>query len=196
MTQSPPVNPPVRGRSLLDVSPSERRIAVARALATMIVTFFGIIGMYYIIPMSPREFGARSIVLLILAGLTFIAVVAWQVREIFRAEMPGLRALQAVVVAVPLFLTGYATLYLALSQAQGGFNEQMTRTSALYFTVVVFSSVGFGDIAPKSDLNRLVVTSQMLADLIFLAVVIRLFFGASKMSLERRRTGSNDAAER
>ena len=76
----------------------------------MVVTFFAIIGMYYIIPMNTREFGAGSIVLLILAGLAFLAVLAWQVREIFRAEMPGLRAVQAVVVAVPLFLTGYATL--------------------------------------------------------------------------------------
>ena len=72
----------------------------------MIVTFFAIIGMYYIIPMGARQFGARSIVLLILAGLAFLAVLAWQVREIFRAEMPGLRAVQAVVVAAPLFSLG------------------------------------------------------------------------------------------
>ena len=103
MTQSPPAKRPVSPRSLLDISPSERRRALIRALITMIVTFFAIIGMYYIIPMGARQFGARSIVLLILAGLAFLAVLAWQVREIFRAEMPGLRAVQAVVVAAPLF---------------------------------------------------------------------------------------------
>ena len=89
----------------------------------MIVTFFAIIGMYYIIPMSAREFGAGSIVLLILAVLAFLAVLAWQVREIFRAEMPGLRAVQAVVVAAPLFLTGYAALYVILSQVAGRFHR-------------------------------------------------------------------------
>jgi hypothetical protein len=154
----------------------------------MILTLVAIIGMYYIIPMSEREFGAGSIVLLTLAGVAFLAVLAWQIREIFRADMPGLRALQAVVVATPLFLTGYAALYVILSQAQGGFTEQLTRTSALYFSVVVFSSVGFGDIAPKSDLNRIVVTSQMLGGLVFIAMVVRLFFGASKMSLQRRQS--------
>ena len=162
----------------------------------MVVTFFAIIGMYYIIPMNTREFGAGSIVLLILAGLAFLAVLAWQVREIFRAEMPGLRAVQAVVVAVPLFLTGYAALYVILSEGQGGFTEQMTRTSALYFSVVIFSSVGFGDIAPTSDLNRIVVMSQMLAGLVFIATVIRLFFGASKMSLQRRQSHSDDSTGR
>ena len=160
----------------------------------MIVTFFTIIGMYYIIPMSTRDFGAGSIVLFILAGVAFLGVLAWQVREIFRAEMPGLRAVQAVVVAAPLFLTGYATFYVILSESQGGFTEQLTRTSALYFSVVVFSSVGFGDIAPKSDLNRLVVTSQMLAGLVFIAIVVRLFFGASRMSLQRRQSNSGDSA--
>ena len=153
VTQSPPAKRPVSPRSLLEISPPERRRALIRALITMIVTFFAIIGMYYIIPMSAREFEAGSIVLLILAGVAFLAVLAWQVREIFRAEMPGLRAVQAVVVAAPLFLTGYAALYVILSQAQGGFTEQMTRTSALYFSVVVFSSVGFGDIAPTSELE-------------------------------------------
>jgi hypothetical protein len=41
--------------------------------------------------------------------------------EIFRAAIPGLRAVQAVVVAAPLFLTGYAALYLILSESIGGF---------------------------------------------------------------------------
>ena len=154
----------------------------------MIVTFFAIIGMYYIIPMRPTEYRAGSIVLLILAGVAFLALLAWQAREILRAEMPGLRAVQGVVVAAPLFLTGYAALYVVLSQAQGGFTEQLTRTSALYFSVVVFSSVGFGDIVPISDLNRIVVTSQMLAGLVFIAIVVRLFFGASRMSLQRHQS--------
>ena len=193
MTQSPPSKGPVRARSLIEISPSQRRTALIRALITMIITFFAIVGMYYIIPMSAREFGAGSIVLLVLAGVAFLAVLAWQVREILRAEMPGLRAGQAVVVAAPLFLTGYAALYVILSKSQGGFTEELTRTSALYFSVVVFSSVGFGDIAPKSDLNRLIVTSQMLGGLVFIATVVRLFFGASRMSLQRRQSNSDNS---
>jgi voltage-gated potassium channel len=193
VTQSPPSEGPVRARSLIEASPSQRRRALIRGLITMIVTFFAIIGMYYIVPLSAREFGAGSIVLFILAGVAFLAVLAWQVREILRAEMPGLRAVQGVVVAAPLFLTGYAALYAILSESQGGFTEQLNRTSALYFSVVIFSSVGFGDIAPTSDLNRLVVTSQMLAGLVFIATVVRVFFGASKMSLQRRQSNSDNS---
>jgi voltage-gated potassium channel len=194
MTESPTEKRRVEAR-LFEIGTPQRRAAVIRALISMVVVFFGTIGVYYLLPLTAREFGARSIALITLAVVVFLAVLAWQVREIFRAEMPGLRAVQAVVVAAPLFITGYAALYLILSQAHGGFTEQLTRTSALYFSVVVFSSVGFGDIVPKSDLNRLVVTSQMLAGLIFLAVVIRLFFGVSKMSRERRRTSSDDSTD-
>ena len=194
MTESPPSRDLASVRNLIEISPFERRIALLRALATMVVTFFAIIGVYYVVPINVREFVAASVVLVISAVVAFLAVLAWQVREIFRAKIPGLRAVQAVVVAVPLFLTGYAALYVNLSEAQGGFTEEMTRTSALYFSVVVFSSVGFGDIAPTSDLNRLVVTSQMLAGLVFLATIVRLFFGASRMSLQRRQPNPQDSA--
>ena len=48
------------------------------------------------------------------------------------------------------------------------FTEPLTRTDALYFTVTVFSTVGFGDISPKSEAARVVLIVQMLADLVLL----------------------------
>jgi Ion channel len=41
----------------------------------------------------------------------------------------------------------------------------LTRTDMLYFTVTVFSSVGFGDITAASQLARLVVTARIVLDL-------------------------------
>jgi hypothetical protein len=57
---------------------------------------------------------------------------------------------------------------------------------AFYFTVSVFSTVGFGDITPKTDLARIVVTAQMLLDLLLLATVVRVYFGAAHMRAARR----------
>ena len=45
------------------------------------------------------------------------------------------------------------------------FTQPLTRTDALYFTVTVFSTVGFGDITAKSEAARIVLIVQMLADL-------------------------------
>ncbi len=58
------------------------------------------------------------------------------------------------------------------------FTEPLTRTDALYLTVTVFSTVGFGDITAKSEAARVVLIVQMLADLAFLGVGIRVLVGA------------------
>ena len=50
--------------------------------------------------------------------------------------------------------------------------------SALYFTVTVFSTVGFGDIVAVTDTGRAVVTAQVVANLLVLGLGGRVFFGA------------------
>ena len=52
-------------------------------------------------------------------------------------------------------------------------------------TVTVLATVGFGDITAKTDPARLVVTIQMVADLILIAVVVRLILGAASRAGRR-----------
>jgi uncharacterized protein (UPF0261 family) len=52
----------------------------------------------------------------------------------------------------------------------------------------VFSTVGFGDITPKTDPARIVAMVQMLSDLAVLAVVVRLILGAATRGMARLRT--------
>ena len=81
---------------------------------------------------------------------------------------------------------------MALS-APHAFSEPLNRTAALYFAVTLFSTVGLGDIAPVSQAARAVVTIQMVADLIVIAVVVRLIFGAARGSAgARARTVSSE----
>jgi voltage-gated potassium channel len=39
--------------------------------------------------------------------------------------------------------------------------EPLSRTDALYYTITVFSTVGFGDVTPRADLARIVTMVQM-----------------------------------
>ena len=66
------------------------------------------------------------------------------------------------------------------------FGGPLTHTDGLYFTVTVFSTVGFGDITAKSQTARLVVTGQMLADLIVLGLAIKVIVGAVHRGRQRR----------
>jgi len=68
------------------------------------------------------------------------------------------------------------------------FGGQLTHTDGLYFTVTIFSTVGFGDVTAKSDTARLVVTGQMIADLIILGLAFKVIVGAFRRG-ERRRMG-------
>ncbi|HEY5989876.1 MAG TPA: potassium channel family protein, partial [Streptosporangiaceae bacterium] len=62
------------------------------------------------------------------------------------------------------------------------------------FTVTVFSTVGFGDIRPESELARLVVTGQMVADLVIIGLGARIVVGAVRVG-QRRRSDGGDGAE-
>ena len=65
----------------------------------------------------------------------------------------------------------------------------MTRTDSLYFTVTVFATVGFGDIFPASQIARLVVTTQMVLNLIVLGLGVRLITGAAQQARKAKPDG-------
>jgi hypothetical protein len=70
----------------------------------------------------------------------------------------------------------------------------LTRTDALYFTVTVFATVGFGDISATSQVARCFVTAQMILDLLVLGLGVRVFVGAVQRS--RQQQGPDPDAAR
>lgn len=56
----------------------------------------------------------------------------------------------------------------------------------------VFSTVGFGDITAKTQAARLVVTGQMIADLVVLGLAIKVIVGAVRRG---RQPGDADGAQ-
>jgi hypothetical protein len=83
-----------------------------------------------------------------------------------------------------------------MSEAQpASFSEAMERTDALYFTVTVFATVGFGDISPVSDAARIIVTVQMIADLLLLGLVLRALLNAVDKGRTRQSATTSPAQE-
>jgi voltage-gated potassium channel len=60
--------------------------------------------------------------------------------------------------------------------------------------VTVFTTVGVGDISPKSETARIVLMVQMLADLALLGTGLRVLLGAVQHGRERRSQTGDDAA--
>ena len=117
--------------------------------------------------------------MLVIGLLVLIGLVTFHVRSIIASPFPALRALEALATSVPFFVLLFASTYVVMATiAASSFSQPMSRTDALYFTVTVFATVGFGDITPKTEAARLVVTGQMIVDLIILGLGARVILGA------------------
>ncbi|MEY9888462.1 voltage-gated potassium channel [Catenulispora sp. MAP12-49] len=150
------------------------------------VSIAAITTLYYLLPLDHA--GTAVTVTMLLIGLvSFVALVGFQVRTIVRSRWPTLRAVEALAVSVSFFLLLFAASYVALANlSPTSFGQHLTHTDGLYFTVTVFSTVGFGDITAKTDTARLVVTMQMLTDLVIYGVAIKVFVRAVKRGRQRR----------
>ena len=150
---------------------------------------------YFLIP-APTSSEGSGIPWLILQLAVFGVVVGVQVPAIIEAKHPILRAVEALAVLVPVYLLIFARIYLANSLSDpSGFSRPLDHTTALYFTVTVFATVGFGDIVAQSNSMRLLVTLQMLLNLVVLGVGIRLLTAAARRGVARRG-GHTDLGER
>ncbi len=142
--------------------------------------------LYYLLPMTGKM-DASAVVGLAVGLLVLVLILAFQLRSISTAKYPSLRAIEAVATGLPFLLILFASTYVLMNQAQpGSFSQAFDRTGALYFTITVFSTVGFGDIVPKTDPTRIATMIQMLVDLVLLGVVARLIVSAVQRGHERQ----------
>jgi hypothetical protein len=149
--------------------------------------------LYYNLPLD-RAFDAGTILLLILGLLAFAAILMYQILQIVRSDHPRLRAIAALATSVPLFLLLFATAYYLMARAAtDAFTETLSRTDALYFSVTVFSTVGFGDIAPRLGEARVLVMFQMIGDLVIIGVLGRVIIGAVTRGLQRKESESGQS---
>jgi voltage-gated potassium channel len=165
-------------------APSRRRIVLVLARST--VTIVLLVVVYFALPLRTRE--DDGTLLLFLAGIVaLVAMIVWQLRAITTAVHPALRAVEAFASAIPLFLLIFASTYVVLDGTfPDTFTEPMSRVDALYFTVTVFATVGFGDIAPVSQAARILVTVQMVADLLVLGLLVNAMLEAVRRGRSRR----------
>jgi Ion channel len=171
-----------------------RRLIFWAALRSVLVAAVLVV-LYYVLPLD-RPWDSDTAVRLLIGLLVFAGVVVWGIRSIAGSRYPGVRAVEALALILPFFLLLFASTYFEMERnSAASFTQPLTRTDALYFTVTVFTTVGFGDITAKSETARIVLIVQMLADLVFLGAVLRVLLGAVQRGRQRRSQTSDDAGQ-
>ena len=186
-----PGAPPVRWRQ----RPVEVRRHARRALTLVVVRVVVVTGLlvtaYVVAPLGRYPDSHVLLELVLVLGLLALVIVI-QIRGVRTAEFPALRGLQAVAISVPLLLLPFAAIYYSAEHAYpGSFTEELSKLDAVYFTVTVFSTVGFGDIAPVSESMRAMAMVQMIVDLIVIGLLAKVLVGVVQ---ERRHMLGQDGS--
>ena len=169
-----PVGRPLRRRTF---------ITLVRSLVTITLITVA----YYRAPLQ-GSFDGRAIVLFTIGLLALAVSIAWQARAIAVSDTPRLRAIETVSVVLPFLFFIYASAYvLVANNDPTSFTEAMSRTDSLYYTLTVFSTVGFGDITPTTDTARILTMTQMIVGLVGVGIVAKLLLGAVAKAVDRTK---------
>ena len=173
-------------RKLAELSRSELRREAMKATARCLVLSVAIFACYFTLPLDSFSFKVQAITRLVVGLFVFAVVLTFLIKRILNADIPQLRAVETLVISLVLFICFYASIYLEISHhTHDTFNKVLTHTSALYFTIVTFGTVGYGDISANTDLARLLVSAQIIIDVVFIAALAKLIIFASQFTLRR-----------
>jgi len=174
--------------SLESLDRRQQRRVVGRSAFRILVSVVLLFALYWKLPVADRT-GFGTLIELFIGLIIFGAVLGWQVLKIMGAEHPELRAAEALAIAIPVVLIVFSFTYLSLSHAKpGSFSESLNHVRAVYFVITVLSTVGFGDITPKTDAAMILVSFQIMLDLILLVGIVRAVFFAAQVGVRRRQS--------
>ena len=164
-------------------------VSLLRALGSTVA----LVVIYYLLPLDRTSIDL-VIGMLVVALLGLVVLVVLQVRSIIKAADPVPRTIGALATSAPLFLLLFAATYFVLGRISvGNFSEPLTRTDALYFTVTVFTTVGFGDITATTEATRALVAGQMVADILIVGIGAKIIVDAIKHGREQQSGPGDDA---
>jgi hypothetical protein len=155
----------------------------------------GTLLLYALIPIDDSA-ATTAIAVAAGAGLVGVLYVFFrQFDRIERAARPGAAAIEALLLVAGLFLTLFALIYVSLSASSAdAFTQPLDKVAGIYFSVTILATVGFGDIAPKTDAAQILVTIQMILNIVLLGTAVKLLsLSAQQARSKRQRAGHPQA---
>ena len=180
-------------------SKEDRRSLIGALVGSIVRIAIGLVLIFIVMTLVPDN-PDGSLVLAILVAVGGIAAYVWffnrQIKGVYRARYPNLRAAGALILVAVMFLAIFAMIYVLISEGNPeSFSEPLDRFTAYYFALTVLATVGFGDITPVTTLARAVTMIQMSLDLAFLAVVVKVMGGVARNALVKRQQTAGPSKE-
>jgi len=142
---------------------------------------------YFVMPMRGRLW-PLGVLLGLGALVATVPLAVRQARAVLVSPQPVFDAGRAVALLVTGLLLSFAATYYVLgTQLDDQMGTIRTKVDALYFCVTVVSTTGFGDVVATGQLARGIVTAQIVFDLAFLALAVRLITWAAGRNPAARR---------
>lgn len=150
-----------------------------------------LIVVWFIAPLSPvispGLLLALEILFLVLYAVLFGWYLRWQVQRIHRSGRPEVRWIESMIVLGVLFVSIFARLYrLLVIDDPGAFSEPMTVLNSYYYALTMLSTVGFGDVHAVSDQAKVFTMAQMVGNIAFVGLVVKVLAGAAAGARQRR----------
>ncbi|MEZ5116277.1 MAG: potassium channel family protein [Candidatus Nanopelagicales bacterium] len=181
-------------QQFLAASRHDRRRLLLRSALRILLILVVLVAAYAVVPVTSDDLNLAQVLLPVLGLAVFVYVVVRQIRRIFVADNPEIRALESLVIIVTFFVLMCSYYYVFLSATDpASFTEPVGKVAGAYFSMTVLSTVGFGDITPVTDGARIVVTMQMAIDVLIIGVAVRLLTRVAKVARSHR---ANQQADR
>lgn len=111
---------------------------------------------------------------------TVTAVAATRGLYAHASQQSKSRVLTLVALSVVTFIVGFASAYLDISlddPRSFSTGAPLSPVSALYFSIVTFATVGYGDIAPLKDTARILVCIEILFSMLYAVLMFSVVAG-------------------
>lgn len=137
---------------------------------------------YYALPL--RGFGIATLWMFVAAfacGLLVVAAAILVQVVRYRSSRRHHASVAGVVAALYLAVLFFAAVYYGLANhAPASIASLRTKTDALYYSLAITSTAGFGDVRSVSQLARAVTTVHMAFNIGYLGVVVAVLRGSGR----------------
>jgi hypothetical protein len=152
-----------------------RRREIGRAVARTVLLLVAVTAAFLLLPWKALDLDDTVLITAVffigLAGAA--ALIVWQVIAYRDAKMSGRARLQGLLVALYVAVLFFAlSYYLMATSNPEAIVGLETRLDALYFSLTIVSTVGFGDVHAVDQAARAVVSLQLVFDLMFVSLAV------------------------